>query len=87
MRAALIVSAAAAAMLLGACGEKPQTAGSRKADAQASDQPAKSAFVAPGWKAGDATSWEEQIQKARPGPERVLARAGRRPVTTLKGRR
>ena len=66
MRATLIVSAAAAAMLLGACTEQPQTAGSRKADGSI-HQPAKSAFVAPGWTAGDATSWEEQTRRRAQG--------------------
>ena len=65
MRVALIVSASAA-MLLGACSEQPQTAGSRKADGSVY-QPAKSAFVAPGWTAGDAGSWEEQTRRRAQG--------------------
>ncbi|WP_425261154.1 hypothetical protein ACPOLB_09785 [Rubrivivax sp. RP6-9] len=66
MRVASIAFAAAAAMLLGACTEQPQTAGTRKADGSVY-QPAKSAFVAPGWTAGDAASWEEQTRRRTQG--------------------
>ena len=56
------LSLAAAALLIG-CGEKPQTttASVKKTDAQAwqgTDNP----YVANGWKAGDRTSWEEQMR-------------------------
>ena len=50
-------------LVLAACGEKPQTAGSvKKTDGkiwEASDN----AYIASGWKAGDRTSWEEQMRK------------------------
>ena len=54
-------------LALAACGEKPQTmdASSSKADAQAwsvSDA-ANPAFKASGWKAGDKTSWDDQIRQ------------------------
>lgn len=52
-----------AALLLGACMEKPQTASGRKADAKAYEPAQNSAYVAPGWKAGDAGSWEEQTRQ------------------------
>lgn len=42
-----------------ACTEKPQTT-TRKADAPAS-QGAANAFVAEGWKPGDAASWQRQM--------------------------
>jgi hypothetical protein len=61
-----MASAAAAALLLGACTEQPQTAGTRKADGSVT-QPAKSAFVAPGWTAGDAASWEAQTKQRTQG--------------------
>ncbi len=52
----------AAGLLLAACGEKPQTIGTRKADAKAWDiQP--NGFVAPGWKPGDKATWEKQINQ------------------------
>ena len=48
---------------LTACGEKPQTARGGKNDV-AAYQGAKNNFVAPGWKPGDKTSWEQSL-KAR----------------------
>lgn len=55
------VAIAVAATLLAACAEKPQTAGTRKADTPAY-QGAADGYVAPGWKAGDAASWEQQMK-------------------------
>lgn len=55
-------AAAAFALLLGACGEKPQTAGT-----QVSDQPAwkgaQASFTTPGWEAGDRAAWEAQMKQ------------------------
>ena len=48
---------------LSACGEKPQTLGGVKSDV-APFQGAQNQFAAPGWKAGDKTSWEQGL-KAR----------------------
>ena len=48
---------------LAACGEKPQTLGGVKNDV-APYQGADNLFVAPGWKPGDKTSWEQGL-KAR----------------------
>ncbi|MEO6664786.1 MAG: hypothetical protein ABIN96_16555 [Rubrivivax sp.] len=45
---------------LGACTEKPQTSGTLKADT-AAFQGASDAYVAPGWKVGDAASWNQQM--------------------------
>lgn len=52
---------------LSACGERSQTLdhAARKPDAQpwtVSDA-ANPAYLAPGWKDGDKTAWEEQIRK------------------------
>jgi hypothetical protein len=62
MRAAVALALAGG---LVACGEKPQTLGSK------SDVPAYkgtgSNFTAPGWKAGDATSWEQQLKTRTQG--------------------
>ncbi len=55
-----------ACVLLSACGEKAQTASGRKADAAPSEG-AVAAFTAPGWKPGDATSWEAQMKKRAEG--------------------
>lgn len=53
----------AAAALLAACGEQPQTAGGNRQDAAPYTGTGK-AFTDPGWKAGDKTSWESHL-KAR----------------------
>jgi predicted small lipoprotein YifL len=52
---------------LAACGEKPQVMdmAAKKADAEpwtVSDA-ANPAFIAPGWKVGDRTSWEDQMRQ------------------------
>ncbi len=59
----IIVYCAGLAVLgsLAACTEKPQTLAPRKADTMAS-QGTGNQFMAPGWKAGDQTSWDEQIR-------------------------
>ena len=57
----LVVSVALAG--LSACGDKPQTLGGVKSDV-APFQGAQNQFAAPGWKAGDKTSWEQGL-KAR----------------------
>lgn len=51
----------AAVGLLAACGEKPQTAGTRKSDV-AAYQGTDNGYGAPGWKSGDAASWEQQMK-------------------------
>ena len=60
-RAAMVLSLAAAAMLLAACGETPQQGGMKKVGKPAwtgTDE----RYTAPGWKPGDAASWEQQIR-------------------------
>ena len=49
---------------LSACGEKPQTLGSGVKSDGAAYQGVQTQFAAPGWKAGDKTSWEQGL-KAR----------------------
>jgi len=50
---------------LAACGEKPQVlTGVPKSDTAPYTGTGVSAFTAPGWQAGDATSWNSQL-KAR----------------------
>ena len=62
MRRLLTLSAALAlALALGACTEKPQTASPSKADTPAW-QAADNGYVAPGWKAGDRSSLEQQLR-------------------------
>jgi hypothetical protein len=56
-----IVLAAALAAALSACGERPQTAATRKADGIPWEGAQKS-HVAQGWKPGDQASWEAQMR-------------------------
>jgi starvation-inducible outer membrane lipoprotein len=55
--------AAALCVALAACGEKPQTlsADTKKPDAK-SWEASNSPYLAQGWKAGDKTSWDEQMR-------------------------
>ena len=53
----------AAAAVLSACGEKPQTLGTARGDAPAYSGTGKP-FAVQGWTQGDKTSWESQL-KAR----------------------
>lgn len=48
-------------MGLAGCGEKPQSMGGVKSDVAAFEG-AQNPFVVPGWKAGDKTSWEQQLK-------------------------
>lgn len=61
-RTFLAVSAAAAALSLGACGEKPQGMGGIKSDSAPSNGVGTSQYAAPGWKAGDANAWQQQLR-------------------------
>ena len=63
MRPVLLTAAVAAIALLSACGEKPQSMGGVKSDV-APFQGVNNQYAAPGWKAGDKTSWEQGL-KAR----------------------
>jgi hypothetical protein len=56
----LAVLIATSAFVLSACGEKVQTLGT-KHDATAYSGSTSTAFVQPGWQAGDKTSWERQL--------------------------
>ena len=60
IRTALILSAV---VTLSACGETPQTSTGAKRDTPAF-QGTSNPYNAPGWKAGDKKSWEQQL-KAR----------------------
>jgi hypothetical protein len=49
--------------LLAACGETPQSIGTTpKSDTSAFQGTGVAPFVAPGWKQGDKTSWEQQLK-------------------------
>jgi len=51
----------AAVLSLAACGEKPQTSSAAKRDTPAF-QGTSNPYNAPGWTAGDKTSWEQQLK-------------------------
>jgi major membrane immunogen (membrane-anchored lipoprotein) len=67
----------AAALLLVACGEKPQTAATLKADGRPWET-AKTAYTAQGWTAGDKTGWEQQL-RARSQGQNEYSRAPAKP--------
>jgi hypothetical protein len=71
----LLELAAVAGLVMTGCGEKPQTAGNmpRKADTKPYGG-TNNAYQAPGWKSGDARSWEEQL-KTRAQAQDDYARA------------
>ena len=56
-----LIVVSSAIVLLSACGDKPQSAGGVKSDV-APYQGVDNKFAAPGWKAGDKTSWEQALR-------------------------
>ena len=70
-----------ACLTLTACAEKPQTAGTRKADVdpvQGAAAGVDPAYTAAGWKAGDATSWEAQMKSRAQNGQNEYSRIGAR---------
>lgn len=65
----------AAALLLAACGDKPQTAGTKKADAAPWEGAQSAAYTDKGWKAGDQASWESQIRNRAQGQNEYMRTA------------
>lgn len=49
-------------LLLGACGEKPQSAGGSNRDTPPYMGTGVAASTEPGWKVGDKTSWEQALR-------------------------
>ena len=54
--------AAVAVVALAACGEKPQEQTGAKADSAAFKGTGVASFTQPGWTAGDANSWQQQLR-------------------------
>jgi hypothetical protein len=60
---AYLIAAAAAALLVAGCGERDQSLDARKKKVDAKAWEGNSTvFTARGWKAGDKTSWEDQLR-------------------------
>ena len=72
-----LTAALLGAGLLGGCAEKSQTAATKKSDGKPWDS-AQTAYTAQGWKAGDQTSWEQQL-KARSQGQDEYSRAPAKP--------
>ena len=72
-----LTAALLGAGLLGGCAEKAQTAATKKSDGKPWDS-AQTAYTAQGWKAGDQTSWEQQL-KARSQGQDEYSRAPAKP--------
>lgn len=77
MKTAISLGLMAAALSLAACGDKVQTAGTKQSDAKPWEG-AQAGYGAPGWKAGDQASWEEQL-KVRAQGQNEYARAPAKP--------
>jgi hypothetical protein len=73
VRLAMISAAMVGLTALAGCGEKPQGMGGVKSDT-APYQGTGMAYTVPGWKAGDKTSWEQQL-KTRAQAQNDHARA------------
>lgn len=54
--------AAAAVVMLTACGEKPQDQTGVKSDSPAFQGTGVASYTQPGWTAGDANSWQQQLR-------------------------
>ncbi len=63
-RTLISLSLATAALVLSACGEKPQDKTGIRSDQPAHAGTGVAAFTEPGWKAGDQASWSNHL-KAR----------------------
>ena len=61
IRAFALIAVTAAILSQAGCGEKAQTAATRKPDTKVWSG-TDNAFAASGWKAGDQASWEEQMR-------------------------
>jgi hypothetical protein len=79
MNKALIISMTVlGTLVLGACGDKPQTAGTTpKSDTKAWEGSA-AVFAAEGYKAGDKAAWEQQLRQ-RAQSQNDYARAPAQP--------
>jgi hypothetical protein len=70
----------AATALVAGCGEKAQVVDKavKKPDAKASAG-AQAAYTAPGWKVGDESDWQRQINQRTQGQNEYARTGGRKP--------
>jgi hypothetical protein len=73
-----IAIAVALAAALAACSERPQTLEKGRASSAPAWQGAQDPFVAPGWKPGDKTSWEAELQKRAQGQNEYVRMGAQR---------
>ena len=73
MKTSIVIGSVA--LLLGACGERPQNMAAGKKPGEPNWQGADDAFVVPGWKVGDREAWEAQL-KARAQTQNEYLRTG-----------
>ncbi len=73
----LVMTLAASAFLLSACGEKPQAGANsaRKSNVPAWQGTDGSPYAAAGWKTGDQAAWEQQLRNRAQG-QNEYTRAG-----------
>ena len=74
-RISLLISSLSVALCLSACGDKPQSMGGVKGDV-APYQGVDNKFAAPGWKAGDKTSWEQALKARTQNTQNEYTRTG-----------
>ena len=74
-RISLLISSLSVALCLSACGDKPQSMGGVKGDG-APYQGVDNKFAAPGWKAGDKTSWEQALKARTQNTQNEYTRTG-----------
>ena len=75
MRLTVLTCSLAAVAVLSACGDKPQSMGGVKSDV-APYQGVDNKFAAPGWKAGDKTSWEQALKARTQNTQNEYTRTG-----------
>ncbi len=74
VRLAMMGAAIGGLLALAGCGDKPQGMGGVKSDTAPYQGTGVAAFTRTGWKAGDKTSWEQQL-KTRAQAQNDHARA------------
>jgi hypothetical protein len=77
MKLAMTCLAGAMALALAGCGEKPQAVVAAKSGSP-SHAGTGTGYQAPGWKAGDASSWNEQLRTRAQYGQNEYSRTGQK---------